>query len=82
MTRTYKANADLNNKNMSVEQIRARNCQRSKLRNEMRKKEINEIIARKPKLSPQEQLKLLDFRLGKGEGAKKERSKLLQKMNG
>lgn len=43
---------------------------------EQKRKNVETLTAERAKRSPQEQLKTLDFRLGKGQGAKKERARL------
>ncbi len=50
-----------------------------KTRREKRRQAAEERKAERDKLSPKEQLKLLDERLGKGQGAKKERKRLRKK---
>lgn len=46
------------------------------LRKELRKKEADERAAERSKRSPQEQLQVLDAKLGVGVGARRERAKL------
>lgn len=55
-----------------------RNAQ-TKQRNANRKKANITKMESRVKLSPADQIKELDFRLGVGQGAKKERKKLLSK---
>jgi hypothetical protein len=58
---------------------RAERCARTKERNARRKRENIEKDAKRKRYTPSEQLARLDFRLGKGQGAVKERIKLLAK---
>lgn len=60
--------------------------QRAKLRNEQRKREnlIKAAEAKKArsKMTPREKLDILDRRLGKGAGAKRERERLMAALEG
>lgn len=49
---------------------------------EKKRKEALERNAKWASLSLVEQLKVLDYRLGVGEGAKKQRAKIAKKLNG
>ena len=62
---------------MSPEQIAAAKNQRCRERHAARKAAVVAAIAAKPKRSPQEQLAVLDARLGVGKGASRERTRLL-----
>ena len=57
-----------------------RSKQRNQVRREEKQKIHNERLAVRAKLSPQEQLERLDWRLGKDVGAKKERLRLQQQI--
>ena len=46
----------------------------------IRRKEAEERMAEREKRSPKEQLDFLDRKLGKGKGAKRERTRLLQQI--
>jgi hypothetical protein len=63
---------------MSPEQIRAQKCATTRARNAERKR-IN-IERQSQNRSPQDQLRELDSRLGKGRGAKRERARLAAKL--
>ncbi len=60
---------------------RAERCARTKERNLRRKRDNIEKDLKRKKYSPSEQLGRLDFRLGKGVGAVKERTKLYAKQS-
>lgn len=67
---------------LSLEEIRRNKCERCKVRNQNRRTEkqrrAEELRAERGKLSPKQQLQRLDWRLGKGVGAKKERARLAE----
>jgi hypothetical protein len=75
--RTHGKRVAAENAKLSPEQIRAASCQRSKTRNEARRvKRAAKAVANH--VSPAEQLKRLDFRLGEAQGAKHERARLVK----
>ena len=59
----------------------AQTKQRNLARLTQRRKEHEERMTLRSKLSPKEQIERLDWRLGKGVGAKKERSRLQQQLS-
>jgi hypothetical protein len=58
--------------------VRAEKCQQTKARSKNRKKLFAAALAEKVRPSSAEQLVALDRRLGKGVGAKQERTKLME----
>ena len=58
----------------------ARSKQRGIIRREERRKKAESLLEARNKLSPQEQIQRLDWRLGSGKGAKKERIRLASQM--
>ena len=78
--RTYSDNITKQRGNISPSQIRANKCQRSKSRNENRQAiKRDAAVLRKAdydSLTVAEKLALLDARLGKNVGAKRQREKL------
>jgi hypothetical protein len=77
-SRTHKKSVDASHAGMSTEQVHAGKMAARRSRSQARKK-ANVAHDKANKKSPADQLAALDFRLGKGEGAKRERSKLITK---
>ena len=77
-TRTHKRSVENARSSMSPEQISRAKNNRCKERSAARKAQNLQMMEeqRKNRPSAKQQLANLDFRLGKGEGAKKERAKL------
>lgn len=78
--RTHKRSVDSQNSRMSAEAIRRNKCELSKSRNARRHAEANaEAVERNEawrEQSFEEQLQQLDWRLGKGQGAVKQRARI------
>ena len=81
-TRTHKAQIEARRAagKVSPEQIRANKCEQSRQRNATRKAKrrakAEQLIAQWQQLSPREQLKQLDQRLGRGVGAKRQSDRI------
>jgi hypothetical protein len=80
----YKDEIERSHGKMTPKQIRVAKCERSHLRNLQRQKDARAAAEERQenwaKLSPQEQIKALDERLGKGIGATKQRKRIMEKI--
>jgi hypothetical protein len=76
--RTYKASVERSRGGMSAEQIHRGKC--AAKRNARATRKAADKAKLKPKLTPEQQLAKLDFRLGVGVGAKRERKRLETKL--
>ena len=80
--RTHKRNVEQQQSRLSPEAIRANKCERTKARRAAVSRELQaEAQARTDawrSLSYEEQLKRLDYRLGKGVGATKQRARIAE----
>jgi hypothetical protein len=74
-SRTHKKSVDASHAGMSTEQVHAGKMAARRSRSQARKK-ANVAHDKANKKSPADQLAALDFRLGKSEGAKRERKRL------
>jgi len=81
-THGAKVAAEHKRRGLSGSQIRAQKCQKTKLRNEERRKARRQKAAERQKewsdLSVEEKIQSLNRRLGKGQGAKKQRARLTE----
>ncbi len=79
----YKDRLEKGRVGLSTEQIHQAKCARKHQNRLERKARMKLMMAEqeKNKLTPEQQLEKLDFEFGKGEGAKKERKKLLALIN-
>ncbi len=79
--RTYKVNLEKGRVGLSPDQIHRNKCATKHNRNVQRSKFNKEQEENRAKLAPAKQVEALDFRLGKGIGAVKERKKLLTRLS-
>lgn len=80
--RTHKRGVESRQAGLSPEQIRRQKCASIASRHAIIKAERKEAQKSATPISPQEQLRRLDQRLGKGVGAKRERARLAGKVEG
>ena len=82
--RTHKRRVELSQTRLTDADKRANKCLKSRAMNEERRKNRRQAAEKRQqewaKLSPQEQLRELDKRLGKGNGAKAQRLKIKERM--